>query len=882
MKRIPLIITLGIIILIAGGVWLYQSNLEKRITPWDLIGDDASIVFELNSLESFKKKLRDIPSINKIIGSNNNFTKLIDREYLPTGKVFLSVHPVSSDDFGIVLYFGIGISKGIENVFKAQQGELVKKRQYNGVEINELLVQNKVEFSFALIDNLVLISSSSFLLEGAVRLKSSDGEGLFKTSNSNLFKLPTLKTDEGNVYLNLSNSIELTGLFLQPKNTINRYSILGSSLADIKLSQDRILMNGFVLDDEDNILSLFKNQEPQTIDFAPLISNRTSSFVHFGISNPDLFFKQQESYLANAGIISLDSLKKELSRLSISVSAIHKSLGNQLAICNLSQEGNEVTILNLNDNVGEVSVFDELATKISTKKRDSLYVENYAGYQIKLIDYKNFLYQLFYPLSESAVQSYFIRVGSNLILAENVELLKLFIDDIDSENTWGKSVEWNKFLSSSLLESNLNFFFDGKLASVYLRDAFSPRWKGFFESTSFLGIDKGSIQLSRLESSFYMNASLQFSQTENINVNGQLEKITFDFGNDIVLPISLVTNHNSKEIELMTLDSSNNLYLLSKELKTIWKHSLDSKIVDDIVQVDFFVNGKLQYFFTTGKSINLMDRLGRDVEGFPKELNTSTLEYSTVVDYDRSKKYRFLLTDLKGNLILTDKVGTTLEGWSPRALGSRMLAPPRHYRILGKDYFLALQQNGVVNLLNRRGEMAKGFPLDLGIRPSGDFFITVNNSLSSTYFTVVSNDGMKVEFGLDGQVLKREALIKRTGASKFYLQPSNGNRSFIFLRVDPSKIAIFDTDGKLIFEIENSGSTDWKISYVENRLNERYYCLYDQHQSFSYLYGANGQLLLTQPLESTQLPTLYFDEKNKTLKTYLVNDSQVSVVSLRK
>ena len=883
MKRVSLFITIGIIILVAGVVWLYQNSLDKRITPWDLIGDDAAIVIELNSIDGFNKKIRNILAIQKIVESSKGLTRIIESEYMPRGKVFLSVHPVSIDDFGIVIYIESSLANNNLSRFDLKKGETSKKRVYNGIEINELLIQNKIEFSFAEVENIILMSSSSFLLEGAIRLRSSEGEGLFKNSNSTLFRLPTLKSDEGNAYLNISNFIESTELFLQPLGGLKRNNLMsGSSLADVKLTNDRVLMNGFALEAEANLLTLFKDQEPQSLDFAPLVSNRVASVANYGFSNPDSWFARQKLLLEKVEIKSLDSLEKELSRLSVDIGSIRKSIGNQLSTCFLNNKGNEVTIVKLANGVGKVSVFDELASKISMEKRDSLYVENYAGYQIKLIDYRNFLHQLFYPLSGSSDQSYFVRIGSHLILAENVELIKIFIDDIDNENTWGKSVEWNKFLGSSLPESNLNLFFDGKLAGVYLRDDFNSKWKTFFDTTSFIGIDKGSVQLSRLESNYYLNAALQFANIEVKQKSAQRDKITFDVDSKIVAPITLVTNHTSKDIELIVIDTANNLLLLSKNLKVIWKRPLDSKVVANIEQIDFLTNGKLQYLFIHNNSINLIDRLGRNVDGFPRALSSENFEYSSVVDYDRSKRYRYLMTDIKGNLTLTDKQGIMLDGWNPRQLGGRMINAPRHYRVLGKDYFIALQQNGIVNLLNRRGEMVKGFPLDLGIRPSGEFYITVKNSFQSTYFTVVSNDGMKVEFGLDGQIRKKEALIKRTGASKFTLCKSSTNDSFVYFRVDPSKLAIFDSNDKAIFEVENQGSTEWKLIYLENRLKERYYCFYDENQNFSYLYDSNGSLALSQPIESTQMPTLHFDEKNKSLSIFYVNDSQVNVITLKK
>jgi len=887
LKRAAIFITLGLILFVACVIWIYQSAQVKKVTPWDLIGKDAALVFELPNAMLTKQKLGTLKSINSLAILDGNFNKIINSKLVQNGTAFLSIHATARDDFGFLFFTEVNPSVKelyLNELIQSLQTELtLKKRLYNGVEIHELLLKGKPSFSFAFIDDIFILSRSSFLLEGALRLRSAEDQDLFKIQNALLFKLPTLQSDEGNIYFNVSNLLESTHLFLQPRSGKTGIPIGGSSLADLKLIDNQVLLNGFVINSEVNLLTLFEGQQPQPFDMEELISNRVAAIAHFGVSDIKKWFVDQQKLIKSDGVTSTDSLEQELLRLSVKVDALRKSIGNQFANCYISDGESSVSIIKLSDDTGTISVFDELSFKLSEQKKDSLYVEDYAGYQIKLIDYRNFLHQLFYPLAPVAEQTFFVQVGQYLILSESVESVKLFIDDMDAENTWGKTVEWNRFLSTSLRESNVNLFFDGKLASLFLRNQFNAKWKNFFDSTQFVGIDKGSLQLSRLETNYYLNASLQFSERLENRGNSNLLTITNNFGSTITRRPTTVKSHVSKDIEVVIEDSLKNLYLLSKDLKVQWKEKIGDRILGDVDQVDFFSNGKLQYFFITEKGIHIIDRLGRYVDGFPRQVeHKNNMEYSAVVDYDRSRRYRYLMTENKGNLLLTDKNGNLLEGWNPLVLNGKMIAGARHYRILGKDYFIAVNQNGIVYLMNRRGEIAKGFPLNLEIRPGGELSVTVGNTLSSTYFTVVSKDGLKVQFGLDGQIRRKEVLLKKASSSQFSLVKSVGEDSFVFLRIDPSKIGILQSDGKTLFEVENSGSSNWQLTYLDNRLKERFYCLYDQQQNFSYYYDSKGRLLLRQPLESTQLPTLYYDEKLKSLSIYNVLDSSVSLVSIKK
>lgn len=864
---------------------MYQKSQEDKISPWNLVSSDASLVVEINNLQTFGQKISLIPVLNKTMISNEVFD-LHRQQKLPfLSKALISFHPSSRDDFELVFYADVNteiIDQQLSEFKKSLGDQFIPgKRSYNGIEIHEFFKDKKSRLSYAIVDNVIVISESSFLLEGALRMRNATHSERFKETNALLFKLPALQSDEGNLYLNATNFETFIQLFLN-SHLKNDFDVQGASLADIKVNENGILLNGFMQNLGGGVLDLFVDQRPQSIDVDRLVSNRTSVLMHFGISDPALWFANQKEYLVSRNIKSVDSLESSLSKMSIDISSVRRSVGNQFAFCYLQSSRDEVTILKLSENENEVSVFDELSSKIAAEKKDTLYIENYSGYLIKLVDHKNFVRQLLYPFGNNSDQSFFVQIEDFLLISENVELLKAFIDDIDNENTWGKSVEWNRYLSNALQESNINLFFDGRLTSVLLKEQVNDHWKSFVDSTRLVALDKGSLQLSHLESNFYLNALLQFGNEVSSRPARSIASLTSDFGVSLNSPIQTVRSHLSKEIELVFQDSLNNFCLLSKDLKALWKVDVGQRIRGEITQIDFYANGKLQYFFTTENAIHIVDRLGRYVDGFPKQINSSKdIRFSTVVDYDRSKRYRYMLTDGKGNTYLTDKDGGLLEGWNPLSLNSAFLFRSNHHRVLGKDYFIAFLQNGSVQLLNRRGEKLKGFPLDLGFKPQGDYFLSVGSSLGATKFSVVSAEGLKLQFGLDGQIKSRDVLLKKTSSSKFELVKSVSGASFVILRVDPSRVAVLDVDGKELFEVENAGSMNLHLSYVENRLKERFYCLYDELQNFTYLYNSEGVAMIAQPVESTEMATLYFNEATKTLEVYNVNGSALSLISLK-
>jgi len=263
-KRTAVFITLGIILFVVGGIVIYQSAQKRETTPWDLISNESVLVIELPKLNSISQKFEGLPFLDKSISSSDYLKRIFENRIFQDHRIFISVQPLSRDDFGFLTYTETSPEawtdevKRIRSTFTNPQ---IKKRIYNGVEINEVS-GGKSHLSFALVDNILITSESSFLLEGVLKLKTLDRDNLFKSQHPALFKLPTLKSDEGNVYLNVSRLGDFLAVFLKPGLGKNKLLLDGSALADIKIEKESVLLNGFLLSSKTGILNLLKSRNP--------------------------------------------------------------------------------------------------------------------------------------------------------------------------------------------------------------------------------------------------------------------------------------------------------------------------------------------------------------------------------------------------------------------------------------------------------------------------------------------------------------------------------------------------------------------------------------------------------------------------------------------
>ena len=111
---------------------------------------------------------------------------------------------------------------------------------------------------------------------------------------------------------------------------------------------------------------------------------------------------------------------------------------------------------------------------------------------------------------------------------------------------------------------------------------------------------------------------------------------SFDFKPKILI------NHVTQEKEIFIQDRENFIYLINSSGRILWKIKLESQILSDIYQIDYYKNGKLQYLFNTETKIHLIDRNGNNVENYPVTLRSPATNGIAVFDYEKNKDYRII------------------------------------------------------------------------------------------------------------------------------------------------------------------------------------------------------------------------------------------------
>lgn len=907
MKRIPFILTFALLISIIGGYYLYQSVFNKSVVVLSkLIPANAALVYEANSwgevqsrwgLSSLGKSISLI-KINPHLGGvleNLDSSSRKNLELIVKEKpVFVSLHVISKDDFDLIYYFSVtpNDKKIITDVYERlrELGYNFSERFYEGVSISEVRKDNQF-ISYILYEDYLVVSTTAFLIEDVIRnINQTDYSSFFEVYNE-LTRLPRLHQDDGNLYINYSQLFKWLGVFAEDLKAFEGFRSFGKSgLVDVKFNSTSLTLDGFSVPRSKgaDFLNLFDKQDINELGVKRYIPTRAAVVAHFSTSNMNAYGKELSRYLQETNPVLVDSIKVFSKKYDFSLSRFYDWVGDELALCNAELYGSKtqkIIYIKVKEVNEALNQFNSLADRASLAKGDSTFIDFFGDYHIREIGIENFPEKLLGPFFKGFSQTYYTLIGEYFVLSDNLDGIKLLIEDIESENTWGHSLPWNTFIGSALQESNISLFISsGRLWNIIL-PRLNTKWRDFVQSNqqSFLSLEKIAVQFNKVDDRYFTNVIILCNNQIAINAQSDNKFSSVRetiFSSDLIINPFVVKNHIDNSFEVLLQDSNNIFYLISAKGEMLWSLPLGSSIVGDVTQVDFYRNNKLQYFFTTSDGdIHVVDRLGRYVEGYPIKSGISNVKYVIVVDYDNSKRYRWLVSADNGDIYMFDKERNVLDGWKPNKTYERISSAARHFRARGRDFIVVVQELGSILMFNRRGEMLAGFPLKLDTRLGEDLYLYEGRDFANTFFSLVSKEGILIKFNLNGQVVSREQLYKPSRNTQFNMIREAQGKSFILLRQEGGRMALLDDQGKEIFQKDYMSNSPLKVQYYDFGSGRKVYTVTDVEQELSYIYDQNGKLINQQPFESSHLPTIIFSEVSGKFTVYNVVGKKLQILS---
>ena len=906
MKRF--IIVLLILITGAAGYLLYRKWAGEELVSWDLVPSHAVLVYQpdnpveswnhflntniwknLSTNETYRNINSDLLRLDSISGNKGDLDRI-----LRGSDILISLHVTSKSEYDHLYILPLSNIENKESVVRIAEAYRddpdfsTSSRIYRGVQITEIKGIAGGAFSYFFHRDFFVGSHTPILVEDVIRILKDDEAG-FRQTNSRLFDIPVFPEEYGSVYVSFDRLNQLLGVFVGQKGDriieLSR-DLVRSSVLDVSVDDQQMVFTGFSIQSSEkaNYLNTLTGQNPNPFDLKSIIPNRTSVLFHLTFDDPDRWSRALMQFRKSRGFKETQISEFE-ARYDFSSSRFYSWLGGEVAVATLESvdlaNPDKVLFLRSSDISESLNQFNVLTDNANRLGGDTLYVESFGEYRIKHLMVSDFPELLFGKEFNGFNTAYFTVIDNYLVIGNRIESLKSLINAIEIEDTWGKSLEFNQFLENTLSESNYNLFFNIPKSWETLENMLSPDFvaKATNNRLMLRRFRNVAIQFSNVDERFYTSFIIDQSSVTDDDIvvsNFVNENRTFIDTTIASKPI-VVRSHLDRSLEVLVQDDLNNIHLIDKTGSVLWSDSIGSEIVGDVYQVDFFRNGKLQYLFAAGSHLHLIDRNGNNVSGYPLDLTPTDIRTFSVIDYDNSKRYRLLVSDRIGNIYMFDKNGRMLEGWSPNALENPLASKIVHRRVRGRDFLIAIEENGNLHVFNRRGQHQKGFPLETNTEIHNPVFIRSGSDFATTILSTINDNGEILQFNLVGSVVNREQLYKPSKDTRFYLVEDALGKGYVIARQDLNRLTMLNRFGNVMFEKDYPGTQQLEVQYYNFGSDTEIFAVTDTEQQFTYIYDQTGKLINEQPLKSGYpIAMIYFQSLGK-FHVYRTFDNEFSI-----
>ena len=878
-----------------GGYEVYQRFIQSRtINSLELISSDAVFLFETQQADYAWQELRNqpiwtalsrFPAFQSLSSQLNSLDSLVGEvgfvtKTLRNKQVTVSYHAVGTDKFSLLytLNFDSNSPKELLDKLKSKTPRMTRfqTRKYSEQEIYDVLdANNSIQWSSTVLNNVLLISSSSFVIEEAIRFYLSEDASPISTKLGD----------------NLPNAEGLGRLILSSKGLaklVSGVSANKTSAAFQELQTTDFLL-ALTLKFEDKQL-VFKGpiQGLPKVDFLPsvqaelagfenLISTRTQSITQVNLKD---YYEAQK--LQNSSFVPKSTVSGEIQTRLIDRGFLDFLNGEQyfIEMEPLTEPQKDIALLVKLEN-------PEQAWKILKEYRDTTEfypTEQYLQQEILFFPEEDFPAHLFNGRFIGFEQTFVSQVGQILLMSNSANGMRGLLDDYTQGNTWGKKENETKNRLSPAAGYSKTFLLQ-KIWPSWVQTT-NPSWSTFIQKYETELKAFTSLGLRIHQSSKGQEATLTLGYTSEgvapVDVNKSFELAS---GKEVALPENLIfgpkaiKNFNDNTEDLVVQDQNHVLYVINSAGEQVYSQALTGPILSETFQIDYFKNGKLQLVLATADRIYAIDRLGDPLPGFPKAIPGEKITHLNMLDYDQSLDYRYFIATENGNLWLLDKMGKDLENWNPLPLGEPAKETPFHARVPGEgDFMVVLGISGKLHFFSRKGESRSGSSLQL---PDGIASPLIFKKTGTPTLQAVTTGGEILDISFSGEIIKKTQAQKSNRDDKFRsLSDQKGNSSLIVLE-QFNKTQLYDIQQRLLMTLPYAGSKAW-LGYFDFGTSRRIIAVTDLEQGLGYLYNLEGNLLISSPLQSngeiqlSHLPSqgqyLIRTRYGKTLLEYLIPD----------
>lgn len=820
-------ILLSLFVLLMAAVSIIAYNFYKNVkqpvnkTSFEAIPQNAALILKENNFNALFDKLSNTNIIWEDLVSNTEITKqtnakihyldsLLSGSFKPIFKgqpLLASLHLSGANDFDFIFYIPLNdeiTEEQLVQKIKTVTRKNPEARNYDGATIYRIPTDNESTISLIAYKNTLAFSYNTSLIEDVIRQLNSESS-LINDVNFSKMIANSGQSADGNLFINNKYFSKIINQYLNKSNkkyVANLDSYTNWTELDINIKSNSLSLNGFSFSEDNNWVTLFKNQKPQDIDLLAIAPFNTAFLYHYGLSNSKSFFENRKLSLKNTNqFFSFQKyLDDQTQKYSIDLEEeLLANIGNEVAFIiteSLTEDfsTNKYVVFHTNDIKKTTADLQSIASKVNAEAFELI---DFNDYTINKIELKNVFNNLLGKPFINLENHFYTIIDDYAVFGNSESGLKKFITNVINEKTLQENPNFNDFNDNLSSTSNI-FVYNNIARSINLYKQFSlEKYLPIYDEQidMFRKFEALSAQISTEKNGlYYNNIHLKYNpiyKQETASLWELMVDTTISSAPQVVL------NHKTKAKEIFVQDDANKIYLISNIGKVIWTKQLQEPIIGGIHQIDVYKNNKLQLLFNTKSKIYLIDRNGNNVESYPVKLPSNATNEVTPLDYAHNRNYRFIIGCDNNMVYNYDITGAKTKGWEYKPENSAAKGKTWHFAISNKDYIVVPLKNGKVKVIQRNGKDRLNLEnkLEVSLNP---IYLKVGNTLANSYVTTMDSLGNISKLNFDGKTSLIINEYKQPGA-KFNFFDFDNNNSKDFAIAFENNIKLIDIDKKELY-----------------------------------------------------------------------------------
>ena len=636
--------------------------------------------------------------------------------------------------------------------------------------------------------------------------------------------------------------------------------------------------------------------------------------------------------------VLLEERVQEFAVCQLDVSAFFRSIGSRTGVMYLESSAyerpNRVFFLEV-DKREAIAQRLLAASKNKEKERSSFLVEAYRGHAIQYFPLRNFPYLLFGRGFGGFSELYYTFVDRFLVASSSLATLKGLLDSLQADATWKMSGTKHSFLDNSVPGTRVGAYVNWRRYWKTLGNSLSaPFWRSYFAATTWeqaadammafevayradrfyvyaasqvpsvglpsaadaltrpLVFDDGtypsdaqgeSTALAEEVAAVPVNKEPTIASAQKVPqipsaVSRYQKRVAHTFGKRIIAKPQFVYLREADDYLVFLQDEALFLHAIFKsELR--WTLPLKEPVISPVYAIDYHGNNQRQYLFATPSQWHALQAGGGYLTPFPLNMPVTNIQHFSLVDYDKSKKYRFLLATADGKLFITNKKGVPLEGWRPKRLAAPLTYPPFHVRLPGRDALIGVQQTGTLEVFRRRGTPFPSFPISFNEPISSPVFVSKKDTWQDSQLTCITAGGTMTVLNFSGKVLQKKQLPAALDGGVFGLVKETIGRGYVAYQHNKGAVSLFSSAGMPLFQKNFSFTQAPDFQFYNFGKGKKIIILHDSENKKTYFYSPRGEEALPSPIDSTHKVGLAYNANAAEYVVYGVHGGDYFVLS---